>query len=319
MPSLRGVVVHDGFCNLVWASDEWDLDREPRHHQGHHREGADGLGGIRRHRAYARCRPCRVLLRHTRRAHRAARRRQPDRAFVGHANRGAAAADRAPAGAAGAGVPAARILVADEIGFPRTRSQCARTRPGSDAGNFVASVGGLQRRRRIRADHEDRARAHGLRARGSVGARQEHRVVPDAQRPAHVAGIAAAGAASPDGLDAAAAAYHRRQSHFQGRERRRGALQDSRLPGPAPVGTGHGRARPVQSAERAGLRFAPDAHRRSAGETGHQHHSGAIRFEHGAHDPAGVRTPGRGAARIDEFHGNAHHSLSRHRSAARHQ
>ena len=25
MPSLRGVVVHDGFCNLVWASDEWDL------------------------------------------------------------------------------------------------------------------------------------------------------------------------------------------------------------------------------------------------------------------------------------------------------
>ena len=25
MPSLRGVVVHDGFSNLVWASDEWDL------------------------------------------------------------------------------------------------------------------------------------------------------------------------------------------------------------------------------------------------------------------------------------------------------
>ncbi len=25
MPSLRGVVVHDGFCNPVWASDEWDL------------------------------------------------------------------------------------------------------------------------------------------------------------------------------------------------------------------------------------------------------------------------------------------------------
>jgi diguanylate cyclase (GGDEF)-like protein len=25
MPSLRGVVVHDGFANLVWASDEWDL------------------------------------------------------------------------------------------------------------------------------------------------------------------------------------------------------------------------------------------------------------------------------------------------------
>ncbi len=29
MPSLRGVVVHDGFCNLVWASDEWDIDGEP--------------------------------------------------------------------------------------------------------------------------------------------------------------------------------------------------------------------------------------------------------------------------------------------------
>jgi diguanylate cyclase (GGDEF)-like protein len=29
MPSLRSVVVHDGFCNLVWASDEWDLADEP--------------------------------------------------------------------------------------------------------------------------------------------------------------------------------------------------------------------------------------------------------------------------------------------------
>jgi len=28
MPSLCGVVVHDGFCNLVWASDEWDLADE---------------------------------------------------------------------------------------------------------------------------------------------------------------------------------------------------------------------------------------------------------------------------------------------------
>ena len=25
MPSLRGVVVHDGFANLLWASDDWDL------------------------------------------------------------------------------------------------------------------------------------------------------------------------------------------------------------------------------------------------------------------------------------------------------
>src|SRR5271170_7097215 len=29
MPSLRGVVVHDGFSNLVWASDEWDLSDAP--------------------------------------------------------------------------------------------------------------------------------------------------------------------------------------------------------------------------------------------------------------------------------------------------
>ena len=27
MPSLRGVVVHDGYSNLVWASDDWDLKR----------------------------------------------------------------------------------------------------------------------------------------------------------------------------------------------------------------------------------------------------------------------------------------------------
>jgi diguanylate cyclase (GGDEF)-like protein len=29
MPSLRSVVVHDGYCNLVWASDEGDLADEP--------------------------------------------------------------------------------------------------------------------------------------------------------------------------------------------------------------------------------------------------------------------------------------------------
>src|SRR6202451_3153510 len=29
MPSLRGVVVHDGFSNLVWASDDCDLADEP--------------------------------------------------------------------------------------------------------------------------------------------------------------------------------------------------------------------------------------------------------------------------------------------------
>jgi diguanylate cyclase (GGDEF)-like protein len=30
MPSLRGVVVHDGYANLVWASDELDLTDEPQ-------------------------------------------------------------------------------------------------------------------------------------------------------------------------------------------------------------------------------------------------------------------------------------------------
>jgi len=30
MPSLRGIVVHDGFSNLVWASDEWDLAEDPQ-------------------------------------------------------------------------------------------------------------------------------------------------------------------------------------------------------------------------------------------------------------------------------------------------
>jgi diguanylate cyclase (GGDEF)-like protein len=30
MPSLRSVVVHDGYSNLIWASDEWDLSDEPQ-------------------------------------------------------------------------------------------------------------------------------------------------------------------------------------------------------------------------------------------------------------------------------------------------
>jgi diguanylate cyclase (GGDEF)-like protein len=29
MPMLRGIVVHDGYSNLVWASDEWDLAQHP--------------------------------------------------------------------------------------------------------------------------------------------------------------------------------------------------------------------------------------------------------------------------------------------------
>jgi len=30
MPSLRGVVVHDGYSNLVWSSDDWDFEDEPQ-------------------------------------------------------------------------------------------------------------------------------------------------------------------------------------------------------------------------------------------------------------------------------------------------
>ena len=30
MPSVRGIVVHDGFSNLVWASDEWNLADSPQ-------------------------------------------------------------------------------------------------------------------------------------------------------------------------------------------------------------------------------------------------------------------------------------------------
>jgi hypothetical protein len=29
MPTLRGIVVHDGYSNLVWASDEWNLAEYP--------------------------------------------------------------------------------------------------------------------------------------------------------------------------------------------------------------------------------------------------------------------------------------------------
>ena len=37
---------------------------------------------------------------------------------------------------------------------------------------------------------------------------------------------------------------------------------------------------------------AAHAHRRDAGEARHQHHPGAVRSEHGAHDAPSIRTPG---------------------------
>ena len=30
MPSMRGVLVHDGFSNVVWASDDWDVADDPQ-------------------------------------------------------------------------------------------------------------------------------------------------------------------------------------------------------------------------------------------------------------------------------------------------
>ena len=87
MPSLRGVVVHDGYSNLVWASEEWDLGDEPRAHQRRHRERAGRYRGISRRRADHRRRPRRLLLRRARRAHRTAGCRQSDRAACRERNR----------------------------------------------------------------------------------------------------------------------------------------------------------------------------------------------------------------------------------------
>ena len=105
MPSLRGVVVHDGFSNLVWASDEWDFAEHPdliKDAIANALTDTSEFSGIARTLDADRAV---YSLRRTRRAHRIARRRQPDRAPVRHANRAAPAADRAPVGAAGAGVP----------------------------------------------------------------------------------------------------------------------------------------------------------------------------------------------------------------------
>jgi diguanylate cyclase (GGDEF)-like protein len=38
MPSLKGMVLHDGFGEVLWASDEWDLDDKPRSGEGRDRQ-----------------------------------------------------------------------------------------------------------------------------------------------------------------------------------------------------------------------------------------------------------------------------------------
>ncbi len=138
---------------------------------------------------------------------------------------------------------------------------------------------------------------------------------------ADVAGVAAARPAPPDGLDAAAAAHHRHQSHFQGRERRRGAVQDPGMPGAPPLRARHGRARAVQSrrARKISTRIRP-ASPKCWRRTLDQHHPGTVRRQHRPHDPPGIRAPGKRRARDRGARdGYAHHSVSGHRPAARHQ
>ena len=92
-----------------------------------------------------------------------------------------------------------------------------------------------------------------------------------------VAGVAAARATASDGLDAAAAAHHRRQSHLQSGERRGRSLQDSGVPGAPPIRARDGSAGAFQSGERTRFRFPSDARRRASGEESDRHHPGAVR------------------------------------------
>ena len=249
MPSLRGVVVHDGYSNLVWASEDWDLGDEldsvkdaissaltdPAEFPGVVRLDADRA-------VYS--------IRRARRARRAARRREPAGPTLRRAHRGAPAALRAPAPAAGARVPAPRIVAALQARVARTGSRRARTRSVAHARDVVEPDRD-RRCGRVRPHPEERAGAHGLRPGGSLGAGQEHRPVADSQRKPDVGRLAAPRPAAPDGVDAAAAAHHRRQSHLQGGDRRRRAVQDSRLPGASPVRARDGCSGAVQSRERA--------------------------------------------------------------------
>ena len=267
MPSLRGVVVHDGFSNLVWASDEWDLSDEPDlikdaianalsdaaefpdvvrtldadrvvysfAVRGEHIELLGVVSLIARlsgtqTASRGRCRPCGSWC--SRRSNACGANWRCARSWA-----------RA----------SAISTCASAIWISCWRCPRISRRPASDADEFgLILKTGLER----------------------MGCALAALWVPDknialsldAQRPADVAGIAEARAAASDGVDAAAAAHHRGQPHFQGRERRGGALQDPGLPGAASVRAGHGRARPVQSAERAGLRSASNAHRRDAGQ-----------------------------------------------------
>ena len=171
--ALSGVVVHDGFANLIWASEDWDLGGRSRGRQGGDFQCPGRHGGVRRDRALRRGSRG-VFVRDARRAHRTARRRQSAGAPVGRPHRGAPPAVRAPAGAARPGVPAPRAVAALEARLTRAGSRHSRTRSFAHAGDVFESNGD-RRRGRIRPDPEDGPRAHGLRPRGALGPGQEHR------------------------------------------------------------------------------------------------------------------------------------------------
>ena len=145
MPSLRGVIVHDGFSNLVWASDEWDLSDEPgliKAAIANALSDAAEFAGI-----------VRTL--------------DADRAVYSFAIRGehiellgvvsliarlsGKQTEARPLQTVRQLVQPAleclrrELLAAFEIGIARTRSRCARTRPESHAGNFLAPLGGCER------------------------------------------------------------------------------------------------------------------------------------------------------------------------------
>ena len=249
MPSLRGVVVHDGFTNQVWATDDWDvpegadivkqaitntlidpgefagimvtLDADRTVYsfavRGDHIEllGVVSLS-VRMNGTQAEPRPLHYIRQLVQPALECLKRR------------------------AGAAL---------EARIARARSDRARTRYDAHAGDVLAQIRHRQRCRRIRSDPENGSGTHGLHTGRPMGAREEHLVVPDAQRCADAARAADSRRAAPDGLDVAAAAHHHHQPHREDRERGRGALQDPRLPDPPPVGAGHRRARAVQPAE----------------------------------------------------------------------
>ena len=122
MPSLRGVVVHDGYSNLVWASDEWDLSDEP---ELINEAIANALSDTTEFPGIARTIDAdRVVYSFAVRGEHIELLgdRESRRTAFRYPNRTAAFADGPAVGAAGARVSAARTGVARKAGFQRARS-----------------------------------------------------------------------------------------------------------------------------------------------------------------------------------------------------